>query len=305
MASHRSKLWFRWQQKNCPVRSRGGAQSNLWWNSMATCILTLSLRMWCFMRACSSGDGCFWGNCTWMCLWGCLWVVCTRACSSEEQKACKRENMVKSRARGSVWWSSTASCKRVVKQHGIMHSYIVLAYVVAFVPKPQYDYILCVKKNIVSAYFSPTASLYELRQGCVLFKRTCGFGGIHFTKHFIGFVFVQTSNVVHDNWKVMPITGKNCWKNCRKIRAFRKIAVERKGRDQAGEDDDAGRRTEFARQKSPDSWNFSSEFWVLGTFSSNVKINLVISWNGDNSFQRTFPSNSRNFTTHQPRGLFL
>jgi len=49
------------------------------------------------------------------------------------------------------------------------------------------------------------------------------------------------------------------------------------------------------RLKSPDSWNFSSEFWVLGTFSSNVKINLVISWNGHNLFYRIFPSNSQDF----------
>ena len=51
----------------------------------------------------------------------------------------------------------------------------------------------------------------------------------------------------------------------------------------------AGRRIKFARGKSLDSWNFSSEFWVLGNFSSNVKINPEISWNGHNSFQRIFP----------------
>jgi len=68
---------------------------------------------------------------------------------------------------------------------------------------------------------------------------------------------------------------------------------------------DAGRRTRFARETRPNFWNFFSELWVLGTCSSNVKVNPVISWNGHNSFQRIFPSSSRNFTSRQPRGLFL
>jgi len=51
----------------------------------------------------------------------------------------------------------------------------------------------------------------------------------------------------------------------------------------------AGRTMKFARRRSLDSWNFSSEFWVHGTFSSNVKVQPVISWNGQNSFQRIFP----------------
>jgi len=109
MASYKGKSWFRWQEKNCPVRARGCAQRSLWRNSVATCILTLSLRMWCFVRAYSSGDGCLWGNCSWMCLWGCLWVVCMHACSNEEQKECNRENVVKTRSRTSVWCRSTAS----------------------------------------------------------------------------------------------------------------------------------------------------------------------------------------------------
>jgi len=67
----------------------------------------------------------------------------------------------------------------------------------------------------------------------------------------------------------------------------------------------AGRRIKFAPGKSLDSPNFSSEFSVLGTFPSNVSVNPVISWNGHNSFQRIFPSNSRYFTTLQARGLLL
>jgi len=46
------------------------------------------------------------------------------------------------------------------------------------------------------------------------------------------------------------------------------------------------RRIKFAREKGLDSWNFFSECWVLGTFSSNIKVNPVISWNGHNSVQR-------------------
>ena len=59
----------------------------------------------------------------------------------------------------------------------------------------------------------------------------------------------------------------------------------------------ANLKTKFAWAKSPDSCNFFSKFWVLGTFSSNVKINPVISWNGHTLFQRIFLSNSGNFTT--------
>jgi len=44
------------------------------------CLLGCLLGVW--IRACSSGDGCLWGNCLWMCLWGCLWGVYMHACNS-------------------------------------------------------------------------------------------------------------------------------------------------------------------------------------------------------------------------------
>jgi len=43
----------------------------------------------------------------------------------------------------------------------------------------------------------------NLRQGWVLFKRTCEFSGIQFTKHFIEFVFVETNQVVRSNSNVI------------------------------------------------------------------------------------------------------
>ena len=42
----------------------------------------------------------------------------------------------------------------------------------------------------------------------------------------------------------------------------------------------------FLEKKGLDSWNFFSKFRVLETFSNNVKVNPVVSWNGHNSFQR-------------------
>ena len=45
----------------------------------------------------------------------------------------------------------------------------------------------------------------------------------------------------------------------------------------------AGRRTKFALVKGLDSSEFSSEFSDLKTLQSNVKVNPVISWNGQNS----------------------
>jgi len=65
----------------------------------------------------------------------------------------------------------------------------------------------------------------------------------------------------------------------------------------------AGRRTKFAPVMSLDSSEFSAEFSDLKTFSSNVKVNPVISWNGQNSFHRIFPSNFQDFTT--PQTAFL
>jgi len=59
------------------------------------------------------------------------------------------------------------------------------------------------------------------------------------------------------------------------------------------------RRTKFALVKSLDSSEFSSEFSDFKTFSSNVKVNPVISWNGHNSFHRIFPLNSQDFATPQ------
>ena len=73
----------------------------------------------------------------------------------------------------------------------------------------------------------------------------------------------------------------------------------------------ACRRTKFAPVKSLDSSEFSSELPDLKTLWSNVKVNPVISWNGQNSFHRIFlriirillhlkfPSNSQDFTTPQ------
>jgi len=48
----------------------------------------------------------------------------------------------------------------------------------------------------------------------------------------------------------------------------------------------AGRRTKFAPVKSLDSSELSSEFSDFETLSSNIKVNLVISSNGHNSFYR-------------------
>jgi len=48
-----------------------------------------------------------------------------------------------------------------------------------------------------------------------------------------------------------------------------------------------------------DSSEFSSEFSDLKTLSSNIKVNPVILWNGQNSIHRIFPSNSQDFTTPQ------
>jgi len=67
----------------------------------------------------------------------------------------------------------------------------------------------------------------------------------------------------------------------------------------------AGRRTKFSPVKSLDSSEFSSEFSDLNTLKSNVKVNPVISWNGQNSFHRIFPSNSQDFTTPQISFEFL
>ena len=61
----------------------------------------------------------------------------------------------------------------------------------------------------------------------------------------------------------------------------------------------AGRRTKFASVKSLNSSEFSSEFSDLKTLLSDVKVNPVMSWNGHNSFQKNFPSNSQDFTTPQ------
>jgi len=43
----------------------------------------------------------------------------------------------------------------------------------------------------------------------------------------------------------------------------------------------------------------SSEFEFWGSFSSNVKVNPVFSWKGQNFFQRIFPPYSQHFTTPQ------
>jgi len=42
-----------------------------------------------------------------------------------------------------------------------------------------------------------------------------------------------------------------------------------------------------------------SEFEFWGSCSSNVKVNPVFSWKGQNSFQRIFPAYSQHFTTPQ------
>ena len=54
-----------------------------------------------------------------------------------------------------------------------------------------------------------------LRQGWVLFKRTCEFSGIQFTKHFIEFVFVETNKAVRSNSNVI-LTRQTCsQRSCR------------------------------------------------------------------------------------------
>ena len=62
---------------------------------------------------------------------------------------------------------------------------------------------------------------------------------------------------------------------------------------------DAGRWTKFAPVKSLDSSEFSSEFSDLNFFYRNVKVNPIISWNGQHSFHRIFFSNSQDFTALQ------
>jgi len=62
---------------------------------------------------------------------------------------------------------------------------------------------------------------------------------------------------------------------------------------------------QICSRTSLDSWIFSSEFWVLGTFSSNVEVNSVNSWNGHNSFQRIFPLKFSEFYNTSTSGAFL
>ena len=57
----------------------------------------------------------------------------------------------------------------------------------------------------------------------------------------------------------------------------------------------AGRRIKSARRKSLSILRTLSQFEFWGTFSSNVKLKPVISWNGHNSFHRIFPSNSQDY----------
>jgi len=49
----------------------------------------------------------------------------------------------------------------------------------------------------------------------------------------------------------------------------------------------------------------NSQFFSVGPFSSNVRVNPVNSWNGHNSFEQIFPSYSGHVTILQPRRLFL
>ena len=53
------------------------------------------------------------------------------------------------------------------------------------------------------------SSINSLRQGWVLFKRTCEFAGIHITKHFIEFVLVKTNRLVGSNRHVI-LTRQAC-----------------------------------------------------------------------------------------------
>jgi len=61
-----------------------------------------------------------------------------------------------------------------------------------------------------------------LRQGWGLFKQTCKFSGIQFTKYFIEFVFVETIEMVRSNSNVIltrqtcghrssRVAGSKCW----------------------------------------------------------------------------------------------
>ena len=51
--------------------------------------------------------------------------------------------------------------------------------------------------------------------------------------------------------------------------------------------------------KVSDSSDSDSKNWDLKIFASNVKVNPVISWNGQNSFQRFFSESSQFFITPQ------
>jgi len=62
---------------------------------------------------------------------------------------------------------------------------------------------------------------------------------------------------------------------------------------------DPGRMAETSRAGTGDSMCRS---W---RYLCSIVLNPVISWNGHNSFQQIFPSNSPNFTTREPWGLFL
>ena len=89
------------------------------------------------------------------------------------------------------------------------------------------------------------------------------------------------------------------WRNFSPKKALRKDRSIFNSKNWSCHRRNAGRRTKFSPVKSLDSSEFSSEFSDLKTLKSNVKVNPVISWNGQNSFHRIFPSNSQDFTTPQ------
>jgi len=63
-----------------------------------------------------------------------------------------------------------------------------------------------------------------LRQGWVLFKRTCVFSGIPFTKHFIELVFVKTNEVVRSNSNVI-LTRQACGQRSSRVAGRKRGAL--------------------------------------------------------------------------------
>jgi len=67
------------------------------------------------------------------------------------------------------------------------------------------------------------ADVHTLKQGWGLFKRTCEFSGIQFTKHFIEFVYVETNEVVRRNSHV-NLTRQTCGQRSSRVAGSKRRA---------------------------------------------------------------------------------